>query len=82
MSPLQIEILLHYYSRPTDFRDGDFSASAVRQAIDSFKEAEALVPASHVDRQRTYQLGERGVVFVEHLLELALPERVTTWKMS
>lgn len=28
MSPLEIEILLHYYYCPGDYQDGDFSAPA------------------------------------------------------
>lgn len=36
MTPLEIEVLLHYYSRSTDYRGGDFSAPAVRDAINGY----------------------------------------------
>ncbi len=34
MTPLKVEILLHYYSSPNDFRDLD--APAIKEAIDEF----------------------------------------------
>lgn len=46
MTPLQIEIVLHYYVRPTDYRDGDFTAPAVSQALDHFKRAGVLKDAT------------------------------------
>lgn len=33
MTPLQISILIHYYTTPTDYRDGDFSAPAVKEQL-------------------------------------------------
>lgn len=43
MSPLQIEILMHYYTRSTDYRNGDFAAPAVRESIDYFRRVGILV---------------------------------------
>ena len=36
MSPLEIEILIHYYCSPTEYRDGDLGAPAVRDAMREF----------------------------------------------
>ncbi|MDE2107388.1 MAG: hypothetical protein KGL39_59885 [Patescibacteria group bacterium] len=36
MTPLAIEIALHYNCGASDYRNGDFSASAVREVIDGF----------------------------------------------
>ena len=74
MTPLQLEILLHYYACANDFRDGDFSAPAVREAIDRFKDGEMLT----IDDGKgvaTYMLTERGRVYVEAVLAVPLPER-------
>jgi hypothetical protein len=42
VNPLQVEILLWYFSRARDYRDGDFSAPAVRAQIDNFREVGIL----------------------------------------
>jgi len=42
MSPLQLEILMFYGTRAGDYRDGDFSAGAVHDAVLCFKEDEIL----------------------------------------
>jgi hypothetical protein len=75
VSPLHIEILLHYRGRADDFRDGDFSAPAVRDAINDFKGELGLLelePAGS-DFARTYRLTERGEVYVAALCALPLP---------
>lgn len=43
MTPLEISILLHYHVSPTDYRGGDFSAPAVREAIDRFVDSVLLI---------------------------------------
>lgn len=74
MTPLQLEILLHYYACANDFRDGDFSAPAVREAIDRFKASEMLT--INIERSAaTYMLTERGRVYVEAVLVVPLPEK-------
>ena len=82
MSPLEIEILLHYYCCPTDYRDGDFSAPAVQDAIERFRdEINLLEPTQSMDvyHDPHYRITERGRVFVEALCNMPLP--VKTWVM-
>lgn len=74
MTPLQLEILLHYYSRADDYRCGDFGAPAVRDAIEYFKREELIV-AADPKQDRCYALGERGRVLVEAVRSVPLPER-------
>jgi hypothetical protein len=82
MTPLEISILLHYHSRADDFREGDFSAPAVRQAIDWFRgSAEMLIQGTEPTNGKTYKLTERGEVFVDALLKLPLPVRQRAWVM-
>jgi hypothetical protein len=84
VTPLQLEILLHYVYSPHDFREGDFSAPAVREAIDIFRadlkdspyDTAGLLTKSERPGQ-TYTLSERGRVYIEHLLSQPLP--VQTW---
>ncbi len=42
MTPLEIKLALHYYSSPTDYNDGDFSAPSVAAAIDKFLSEEII----------------------------------------
>lgn len=81
MTPLQLEILLHYYASLGDYREGDFSAPAVRKAIDDFKGPLGLLrPAKeNTSRGSCYVITERGRTFLNHVLELPLP--VQTWVM-
>ena len=71
MSPLQIQILLHYHIHPTDFRDGDFSAPAVREAIAMFCD-EGMLCLS--DSQNAVYEATKGVnVYVNKLMSIELP---------
>lgn len=76
MTPLDIEILLHYHSRANDFRDGDFTAPAVAETIDSFRFAKDLLQSDNLG-PRKYKLTERGDAHVLALLNLPLP--VAVW---
>lgn len=86
MTPLQLCILLHYYYSAVDFRDGDFTAPAVRDAIDVFRsdysdspyETSGLLTDSTLIGQ-TYTLSERGRVYIDHLLDQPLPAQA--WVM-
>jgi hypothetical protein len=78
MTPLEIDILLHYYSRGGDYREGDFSAPAVREAIDNFSKREEMLRPCE-SGSRTYALSERGMAYVDALMRLPLPRRV--WLM-
>lgn len=74
MTPLQIEILLWYHCRAADYRDGDFTAPAVREAIDDFRGAARLLePAPKPNGCRAYRLSDRGEAFVKRLCETPLP---------
>ena len=82
MSPLEIKIMLHYYCCPTDYRDGDFAAPAVQDAIERFRdELNLLEPTQSMDvyHDPHYRITERGSVFVEALCNMPLP--VKTWVM-
>lgn len=42
MSPLEIEIALHYHCSAKDYRNGDLSAPAIKDALDMFCAQELL----------------------------------------
>jgi len=73
MTPLEIEILLHYYTRVDDYRDGDFSAPAVASAIGRFVNRLNLLETSSDDSAARYVATSRAVAYVEMLKEVPLP---------
>jgi hypothetical protein len=76
MTPLKISILLHYYACGDDFRGGDFSAPAVREAISEFTASDLLAPTPlESDNGPEFTITERGRVYVEALRAVPLPEK-------
>ncbi|SRR5258708_18365750 len=68
MSPLQIEILLHYNSRVDDYRNGDHNAPAVREAFDWFVRELLLEPVATMTLCKAGLKPEPGrVYFAEKL---------------
>jgi len=87
MTLLGIEILIHYRCFMTDFRDGDFTAPAVRDAINTFRdELDLLTSVPEEEHDGTmkelpmYRITERGRAFVEALQKLPLPKQI--WVME
>lgn len=84
MTPLEIDILLWYATRAVDYRDGDFTAPAVREAIDSFRDDLGLIEPLEVDARgsgelQSYRLTARGRAYVDALTSLPLP--ICRWVM-
>jgi len=81
MTPLEIEILLHYYYSGEDFRKGDFSAPAVRAAIDLFQvlDGGSLLTKDPCDMEKNYTITDRGRAYVNALCSMPLP--VSKWVM-
>ncbi len=69
-TPLEIQIMLHYYSCVDDFNNGDFSAPAVSHAIDEFKSLGLL---ENTKRKSKYQITDMGNYYVEYLKEIPFP---------
>lgn len=76
MTPLQIDIVIWYGTRAVDYREGDFSAPAVRSCIDEFRDdlklLEAILSEEREDH-RTYRLTARGEAYLRALTDLPLP---------
>jgi hypothetical protein len=79
VTPLEIGILLHYRGTVGDYRGGDFSAPAVRDAIDRFRDIDGMLAYDNDRRDRTYALTERGEAYVQALMAVPLP--VQQWVM-
>lgn len=77
MTPLQISILLHYYVSPTDYRNGDFSAPAVKEAMAHFLEKGMLCHS--VKRDVNYVITDGGQYFVYRLCRVPLPVVEERW---
>lgn len=80
MTPLELTMALHYYYSTTDFRDGDFNAPAVREAIERFKRDSLLTHNTGDSKTAIYTSTERLDVFVEKLCETPLPQLSWTYK--
>lgn len=90
MTPLLIEIVLHYHCRADDYRGGDYSAPAVREGIDWLRDEARLIEFVPEDARSlsrgtwgyipaAYRLTERGKTYVEALQSMPLPVQV--WVM-
>ena len=86
MTFLEIKMLIHYAVSGTDYRDGDFSAPAVRHTIDVFRGEFGLLESIEEEEHDgttkllpMYRITERGRVFVEALARVPLPEQA--WVM-
>lgn len=75
MTPLEVEILLHYHSRVSDYRDGNFSAPAVRDAIDAFGKSGYLTPGT----VRKYDPTEKLHAHVAAIC--SVPEPIQHWEI-
>jgi hypothetical protein len=74
MTPLMIEILLHYWSRCDDFRNGDLSPPAVSEAIAHLVEKNILWEQDAGLTPR-FKAEQRALqVYVEAISAVPLPE--------
>lgn len=74
MTPLELEILLHYHTMPGDYRNGDFSAPAVGSALCRHYNRGLLSERVFPTTSR-YKISERGRVFISHVLETPMPRQ-------
>lgn len=82
MSPLRISILLHYFCSPTDFREGDLSAPAVREAINDFLQEGFLREAGRGGDEQYkahYFITNKGRFYADALC--AVPAPVAVWSI-
>ena len=85
MTILELEILMHYYAYANEYRDGDFSAPAVRKAMvrhtfNSMLER-VLKKLPCEDLAEKYKLTDKGRFFVEHILKTPLPKEVISFEI-
>lgn len=82
MTPFQIDIMLHYYTRADDWRNGDHSAPICKETFDWFLDQGLLTHANfHVERfedgtiKARWKLTDRGLAYVEAIKQVPLPEQ-------
>lgn len=78
MTPLQISIALHYHYSPVDFRDGDFSAPAVKEALNYFVANEML--NFDYNAKQVYSATPRLDAYIEKLCSINLPKLMWTYE--
>lgn len=76
ISPLKIQVMLHYYALAGDYEDGDYSNATI-EAFKYFLNCEML-ENSHTAGQ-DYGITKRGCAYAEALTSVQLPELVETW---
>ncbi len=86
MTPLEIEIILHYYCSAEDYRNGDHSAPAVKCALNRFLEDGLLVHEGfNVERfddgriRARYKVTDRALTYIAALESVPFPNQV--WRM-
>lgn len=77
MTPLEIQIALTYHATANDFRDGDFTAPAVREAIDKFRNLGLLRArdCKDVGAETIYVATDRLHVYCNKLKTIGLPNQ-------
>lgn len=86
MTPLEIEILFHYRCRADDYRNGDHSAPAVKEAIGRFLDDELLIHHGFAVARfesgtikARYATTPRTCVYLDFLCSVPLP--IQKWIM-
>jgi hypothetical protein len=77
MTPLEIQIALIYHATANDFRDGDFSAPAVRDAIDWFVDVGFLKLRTIEAGNSIYTKTGKLDAYCKKLCSIGLPKQ--TW---
>lgn len=72
MTPLELNIILHYYCCTTDFRDLDLPT--ISDSVGAFLDARLLEIATATVEVK-YVITRRGRCFVEALKKVPLPQR-------
>ena len=81
MTPLEIQIALTYHSTANDFRDGDFSAPAVRDTITWFEEIGFIRLRTAADAgDSIYTATEKLHVYCRKLCSIGLPKQMWTYE--
>lgn len=83
MTPLEIDIMLHYYSCANDWRNGDHTAPICKETFGWFLDQDLLKCSNfHVERfedgtlKARYEVTERGRAYVEALKQVPLPTQI------
>lgn len=73
MTPLEIEILLHYYTTPGDYRNGNFSAPAVPEALTKLTHMDEPLLTYDPNKTPRYEITDRGSAYIQALTQVPLP---------
>jgi hypothetical protein len=81
MTPLEIQIALTYHATANDFRDGDFTAPAVRDTIDRFVKIGFLKlnTKTNPDVHTIYVPTKMLHAYCHKLTTIGLPKQVWTY---
>jgi hypothetical protein len=78
MTPFELDILLHYYARADEHHAVVENPPIWRESRQWFIDSNLLKARTDL-RANSYEVTERGKVYIEAILALPLP--VATWRM-
>ena len=81
MTPLQIKMLLHYYTIAKPYSDGDACHADSPAVMEQRAELCSLQLLEGDSSVSGYKTTDRGEFFVKHICSLPLPQRVAEWRM-
>ena len=75
MTPLQIEIMLHYHTRTTDYggADDNFTSESVQGALIGFR-LDGMLADNRCHGDTTYEITDKGRAYVAGLTKVNMPE--------
>ena len=78
MTPLHLEILMHYYTRGVDYEH--LTNETVREYLRHHLQDGIMEQETDGTMVRAYRVTEKGRVWIEHILNLPYPQHA--WVMS
>lgn len=82
ITPLTLEIILHYYAHARDYREGDFSAPAVREVVDCLISEGMLDNDADPEHPSRFRITEKGRFYIDFLRAVPFPVMRYTIKME
>ena len=78
MSPVRINIMLHYYCSPDDY-EGKENAQFIEQTLQNFYSTGLLYHSEKGESKAVYTITQKGRVYVEALINIPVPILIRKW---
>ena len=83
MTPLHIDILIHYHVSSTEYGKefNNFDAPAVKDAINWMIGANLIEAEHDVACERAYRTTDKGAFYIDAICNLPLPQKRMVWEI-